>query len=195
MPPNQIKPPDISVGAYRLTLAAVAAAALLLHAALVLAGFYRVEADESARSLMAWELSWRSALEPWVWPPFYKIVVGLFLKLQGDIFLGPRILVALAATAIVLVLAAPRPGAVPRPLGQPAHRGLGRVRPRPADLRHRAALGYLLSSRSPGGEPVPAAMAAGGPRLPAAARLPADRRRADRPVRGNPLRSGARRVP
>ncbi|HYZ33502.1 MAG TPA: glycosyltransferase family 39 protein [Crenalkalicoccus sp.] len=98
-------PPDMSPGTYRRTIALIAGAALLLHLGLMLAGFYRVEADESARSLLAWELSWRNALEPWIWPPFYKIVVGLFLDAYADVFVGPRILVALAGAATVAVLA------------------------------------------------------------------------------------------
>lgn len=84
----------------------VALGALLLQLGLFAAGFYRVEADESARSLMAWDLSWSNALQPWIWPPFYKVAVGLFLKVFDDVFLGPRILVALAGLGVLLLLVA-----------------------------------------------------------------------------------------
>jgi hypothetical protein len=96
----------MSLKDHQKALALIIGGALLLQLGLHLLGFYRIEADESARSLMAWELSWQNALEPWIWPPFTKIVVGLFLKLQGDVFLGPRILVALAGIGLVLVLVA-----------------------------------------------------------------------------------------
>jgi hypothetical protein len=65
-------------------LAAVAQLALLDH------GLYRMSADESARSLMAAGLSWENALQPWIWPPFYKVFVGLLLKAYPDIFWVPR---------------------------------------------------------------------------------------------------------
>jgi hypothetical protein len=67
-------------------------------------GFYRVAADESARSLLALRLSWDNALDPWVWPPFYKIFVGLFLKLHRDVFIVPRMLVGIAGLALLLTL-------------------------------------------------------------------------------------------
>src|SRR3712207_3092799 len=87
-------------------IALIIGGALLLHAGLYLAGFHRMEADESARSLMAWELSWRNALEPWIWPPFYKIVVGLLLRLYDDVFLAPRLLAGAAGIGLLLVLVA-----------------------------------------------------------------------------------------
>lgn len=87
-------------------IALIIGGALLLQAGLTLAGFHRIDADESARSLMAWELSWANALEPWIWPPFYKIVVGLWLQAWPDLFLAPRVLAAAAGIALPLVLAA-----------------------------------------------------------------------------------------
>jgi hypothetical protein len=35
---------------------------------------------------------------------FYKIFVGLFLKLHGDVFIVPRILVGIAGLALLLIL-------------------------------------------------------------------------------------------
>ena len=67
-------------------------------------GFYRVTADGSARSRLALRLYWHNALNPWVWPPFYKIFVVLFLKLHGDVVIVPRILVGMACLAMLLIL-------------------------------------------------------------------------------------------
>jgi hypothetical protein len=88
---------------YVWTVALIALGAASLQLGLFLTGFYRVTADESARSLMAWELSWDNALQPWIWPPFYKGVVGLSLKLFDDVFLIPRLMVALAGIGTLLV--------------------------------------------------------------------------------------------
>ena len=67
-------------------------------------GLYRVTADESARSLLALRLSWRNAFEPWVWPPFYKVFVGLFLKVHRDVFIVPRVLVGIAGLMVLLAM-------------------------------------------------------------------------------------------
>lgn len=76
----------------------------MLQLGLYYLGLYRVSADESARSLLALRLSWANALDPWVWPPFYKIVVGLFLKLDNDVFIAPRILVGAAGLLVIPAL-------------------------------------------------------------------------------------------
>ena len=89
---------------YTLAVALMLGLAVVVQLGLYKLGFYRVTADESARSLLALRLSWRSALDPWVWPPFYKIFVGLFLKLHGDVFIVPRILVGMAGLALILIL-------------------------------------------------------------------------------------------
>ena len=89
---------------YLAALAAVLAAALVLQLGLFGIGFHRVSFDESARSLMALDLSWANALEPFIWPPFYKLFVGLFLKLWGDVFLVPRLLVGAAGLLAILAL-------------------------------------------------------------------------------------------
>ncbi len=89
---------------YLAALAAVLAAALVLQAGLFGIGFHRTGFDESARSLMALGLSWANALEPFIWPPFYKLFVGLALKLWPDVFLVPRILVSLAGLLAILAL-------------------------------------------------------------------------------------------
>ncbi|HEX8929970.1 MAG TPA: hypothetical protein VGA45_13715, partial [Actinomycetota bacterium] len=89
---------------YLAALALVLAAALVLQLGLFGIGFHRVSFDESARSLMALGLSWSNALEPYIWPPFYKVVVGLALKLWGDVFVVPRLLVGLAGLLAILAL-------------------------------------------------------------------------------------------
>ena len=90
--------------AYLAALAGVLAAALGLQIGLHGIGFHRVGFDESARSLMALDLSWANALEPFVWPPFYKLFVGAVLKLWDDVFLVPRLLAGLAGLLAVLAL-------------------------------------------------------------------------------------------
>ena len=89
---------------FTLAVALMLGMALVVQLGLYKLGFYRVTADESARSLLALRLSWHNALDPWVWPPFYKIFVGLFLKLHGDVFIVPRILVGIAGLALLLIL-------------------------------------------------------------------------------------------
>jgi len=89
---------------YTLAVALMLGLALVVQLGLYKLGFYRVTADESSRSLLALRLSWHNALDPWVWPPFYKIFVGLFLKLHGDVFIVPRILVGITGLALLLIL-------------------------------------------------------------------------------------------
>ena len=61
---------------YLAALACVLLAALCLQLGLFGIGFHRVSFDERARSLMALGLSGTNALEPYIWPPFYKFFVG-----------------------------------------------------------------------------------------------------------------------
>ena len=89
---------------YTLAVALMLGVALVVQLGLYKLGFYRVTADESARSLLALRLYWHNALNPWVWPPFYKIFVVLFLKLHGDVVIVPRILVGMACLAMLLIL-------------------------------------------------------------------------------------------
>lgn len=89
---------------YLTALACVLAAALGLQLGLFGFGVHRVSFDESARSLMALDLSWANALEPFIWPPFYKLFVGAFLKLWGDVFLVPRLLAGVAGLLAILAL-------------------------------------------------------------------------------------------
>lgn len=53
---------------------------------------------------MAHSLSWGNVLEPWIWPPFYKIFVGLGLHLYGDLFVVPRVLVGAAGLITIIAL-------------------------------------------------------------------------------------------
>jgi hypothetical protein len=80
-------------------------AALLLHALLLAAGFERLSNDDSARVLMALELTPGNALEPWIWPPLHRIVLGLALNLHHDVVWVPRLLsVGLALLLLVALL-------------------------------------------------------------------------------------------
>ena len=78
--------------------------ALAVQLGLYRVGLYRVSADESARSLLALGLSRHNALQPWVWPPFYKILVGIFLNLHSDVFIVPRVLVGIAGLLVLLLI-------------------------------------------------------------------------------------------
>ena len=51
---------------YLAALASVLAAALVLQLGLFGIGFHRVSFDESARSLMALDVSWANAIEPFI---------------------------------------------------------------------------------------------------------------------------------
>jgi hypothetical protein len=95
---------DRTARGYNLTVVFVLGLALGVQLGLYSLGLYRVTADESARSLLALRLSWRNALEPWVWPPFYKVFVGLFLKVHRDVFVVPRILVGIAGLMLLLAI-------------------------------------------------------------------------------------------
>lgn len=92
-------------GAYRTWLLCILGAAFLLQAGLSSAGFHRISADEGARALMALGLSWENALQPWIWPPFYKLFVGLALKPYADPFVVPRLLASAAGILVLLALA------------------------------------------------------------------------------------------
>jgi Dolichyl-phosphate-mannose-protein mannosyltransferase len=96
--------PGLPRRTYLAALVGVLAAALAVQLGLFGIGFHRVSFDESARSLMALDLSWANAIEPFVWPPFYKIFVGSFLKLWGDVFLVPRLLAGAAGLLAILAL-------------------------------------------------------------------------------------------
>ncbi len=90
---------------YLLSLGLIVLAALLVQLGLFEAGLFRLTSDESARILTAWHMSWSNALEPFLWPPFYKLFVGSALKLFPSIFLTPRVLVCLAGLLSLLALA------------------------------------------------------------------------------------------
>lgn len=89
-----------------VSLLAVLAVALALQVGLFEYGFYRVTSDESARSLGAYELTWANALQPFLWPPFCKLFVGLAMKVFGNVFVTPRVLVAITGLLTILSLVA-----------------------------------------------------------------------------------------
>src|SRR3712207_4877088 len=95
----------MSLGGYRLRLSAILLAALAVQGVMLRAGIERLSADESARALLAHGLSWANALEPFVWPPFAKLLVGLALRLHDDVFVVPRILSGLAGLGAILAVA------------------------------------------------------------------------------------------
>ena len=87
----------------RWAIGLLAGAALLLHLGLVLGGVYRLEAD--VERAVADGLECHGTMR---WSPgsaaLLQDLVGLFLRLYGDVSLAPRILAALAGTGTLLVL-------------------------------------------------------------------------------------------
>ena len=90
---------------YLLLLALILLAALVVQLGFFEAGLFRITSDESARILTAWHLSSSNALEPLLWPPFYKLFVGASLKLYPAIFITPRLLVCIMGLLSLLALA------------------------------------------------------------------------------------------
>jgi hypothetical protein len=93
----------------RPMLWAALALALTLHLGLLAAGFQRLSNDEAVRVLLALSLTAENALDPWIWPPLHRWVLGLALKLYEDPVWVPRLLsiaAALGLMAAVLRLAA-----------------------------------------------------------------------------------------
>ncbi len=89
---------------YFLYLGLILLLALAVQVGMFDSGLYRLTSDESARILTAWHLTGSNALEPFLWPPFYKLFVGSALKLYPSIFLTPRILVCITGLFSLLSL-------------------------------------------------------------------------------------------
>lgn len=79
--------------------------ALGLHVALIAAGLERLSNDDAARVLMALELTPANALDPWIWPPLHRLLLGLALDLHADVVWVPRLVsVALALLLLIALL-------------------------------------------------------------------------------------------
>ena len=80
--------------------------AVILHIYLFNRGFYSVSVDECARARHAYDLTFKNAFEAHVWPPFYKIVIGLFMKISNynNMFIMPRIVCAVFGIGTVISL-------------------------------------------------------------------------------------------
>ncbi|HZF76281.1 MAG TPA: glycosyltransferase family 39 protein [Acetobacteraceae bacterium] len=88
-----------------MQLALVLALGLLLHLGLLATGFERVSNDEAARVLLSLELTPANALEPFVWPPLHRLLIGTALHLHPDPVWVPRIVaIALALGTLLAVL-------------------------------------------------------------------------------------------
>ena len=90
---------------YLLLLALILLVAFIVQLSFFEAGLFRITSDESARILTAWHLTASNALEPLLWPPFYKLFVGASLKLYPAIFITPRLLVCIMGLLSLLALA------------------------------------------------------------------------------------------
>ncbi len=90
---------------YNFCLVLVLLAALAAQASLFSLGLFRMTSDESARILTAWHLDWSNALEPFLWPPFYKLFVGTALKIYPSVFYTPRLLVCIFGLLSLLSIA------------------------------------------------------------------------------------------
>jgi hypothetical protein len=82
----------------------VVALALALHFGLLAAGFERLSSDDAGRVIMALSLSAENALEPWIWPPLHRWVLGLALKLHEDPVWVPRLLSIVLALGLLVVI-------------------------------------------------------------------------------------------
>ena len=168
---------------HAVAVAPILIMALAVQLGLYRVGLYRVTADESARSLLALGLSWHNALQPWVWPPFYKIFVGLFLDLHRDVFIVPRVLVGIAGLLVLLLIfhlahavSADRKVSLIAAL-------LALPNSRSPDLQRHPDVRHLLLSAAGRGRPLHPALVADGPAMGAACRLRLPDALLDRPVR------------
>jgi hypothetical protein len=96
--------PRLLPASYQISLALIGALALVSQILCHRFGFYSVSMDESLRALMSTDLTFARALEPLIWPPFYKIIVGAALKIHDDLFLTPRILAQIAGLLNLVAL-------------------------------------------------------------------------------------------
>ncbi|WP_372623641.1 hypothetical protein [Falsiroseomonas sp.] len=85
-------------------VAALLLAAFFLHAVLLAAGFERLSNDDAARVLMALELTPANALEPLIWPPLHRLLLGLALDLHGDVVWVPRLFSVALGLGLLLAL-------------------------------------------------------------------------------------------
>lgn len=69
------------------------------------AGLFSVSADESGRSLDAWDAGLVGAFRPSVWLPLHRAMLGVAFALLPDLFLAPRVLTVLLGIALVLATA------------------------------------------------------------------------------------------
>ena len=77
------------------------ALAVCLHLFFFSRGFYSIGWDESGRTLDAYEWAAHGTVLSRAWLPFYRISVGLGLKVFPDLFLTPRILTFLFGLATI----------------------------------------------------------------------------------------------
>lgn len=102
------RPLELSRAWYAGLLTATLGAALAAQLFLLLQEkLYSVSLDESERTLIAGGLTFTKAFTPTFWPPLPQDVFALALKLDGNLFATPRVVVALvglltvAATALL----------------------------------------------------------------------------------------------
>ncbi|MBB37259.1 MAG: hypothetical protein CME88_00015 [Hirschia sp.] len=80
-------------------------ASLVLQVGLVKIGYWSSAADESARTLLAYDLTYANVLDPFIWPPLTKVVQGLALWVWNDLFWTPRIVSQITGLVSVVILA------------------------------------------------------------------------------------------
>lgn len=79
-----------------LIFAGLFVVAALGEAALWAAGFYSVSLDDSTRVLLSDHLTLETMVLPFIWPPLYKIIIGLALYVHHDLFVTPRVVAMIA---------------------------------------------------------------------------------------------------
>ena len=96
-----ILPETVTRQSFYFSSAAILALAVCLHFALLSRGFWAISWDESARTLDAYQWAAHGIVQIKTWLPFYRICVGLGLRMHPDLFVTPRIITFLFGLAAV----------------------------------------------------------------------------------------------
>jgi len=80
---------------FKLTLLFIVLFSIVLNIILYYSGFYSISADESGRTIDAY--NWIKGTYEGIptWLPFYNVVIGFGLKIFPDLFFTPRIIISL----------------------------------------------------------------------------------------------------
>lgn len=80
---------------FKITITVIVFSSIILNIIFYYAGFYSISADESGRTIQAYRWISGTLEEGSTWLPFYTILNGVALFFYNDLFLTPRIVIAL----------------------------------------------------------------------------------------------------